>query len=81
MNIYGSYGHPHPECDHYYDCFLPILLERGFDGIFGPKPASGRKLNFQFTLSFTKFYINNIFFSNRFFWNGSFKFINRINYI
>lgn len=28
------------ECDHYYDCFLPLLMDRGYDGIFAPKPAS-----------------------------------------
>ena len=28
------------ECDHYYDCFLPELNARGYDGIFAPKPAS-----------------------------------------
>ena len=28
------------ECDHYYDCFLPVLTERGYDGLFAPKPAS-----------------------------------------
>eukprot|EP00596_Hydrurales_sp_CCMP1899_P008778 CAMPEP_0119034888 /NCGR_PEP_ID=MMETSP1177-20130426/1907_1 /TAXON_ID=2985 /ORGANISM="Ochromonas sp, Strain CCMP1899" /LENGTH=349 /DNA_ID=CAMNT_0006992691 /DNA_START=266 /DNA_END=1312 /DNA_ORIENTATION=+ len=28
------------ECDHYYDCFLPELNARGYDGMFAPKPAS-----------------------------------------
>ena len=28
------------ECDHYYDCFLPELDARGYDGMFAPKPAS-----------------------------------------
>jgi len=28
------------ECDHYYDCFLPELSARGYNGMFAPKPAS-----------------------------------------
>lgn len=28
------------ECDHYYDCFLPELSARGYNGLFAPKPAS-----------------------------------------
>lgn len=28
------------ECDHFYDWFLPILTEQGYEGIFAPKPAS-----------------------------------------
>jgi mRNA deadenylase 3'-5' endonuclease subunit Ccr4 len=28
------------ECDHFYDWFLPLLTEKGYDGLFAPKPAS-----------------------------------------
>ena len=28
------------ECDHYYDFFSPELSQRGYDGLFAPKPAS-----------------------------------------
>ena len=28
------------ECDHYYDYFLPELTNKGYSGIFAPKPAS-----------------------------------------
>jgi len=31
---------PTPQCDHYYDFFLPELAKEGYDGMFAPKPAS-----------------------------------------
>jgi hypothetical protein len=28
------------ECDHFYDWFLPLLTDQGYEGVFAPKPAS-----------------------------------------